>query len=271
MTQVEQHIREFEDQKLQHATQRQEAELQTKGKTRPDLAALQASSQAAGAAWKQAVETANAAELRLAQEKKQIEQLVKLQKEEAALAAQARVVGHLAQVACAEHPYRVHFQTYIQKSIFDDVMAAANERLRIMSSGRYELQNGKEANGHAFEGLAIAVFDAYTGKKRETSSLSGGESFLASLALALGLADTVTRYSEGIRLDTMFIDEGFGSLDEETLDTALKALMKLQEGGRVIGIISHVKELAECIGDRIEVVKTTKGSTAHFVHGTLAE
>lgn len=271
LTQVEQHIREFEDQKLQHATQRQEAELQTKGKTRPDLAALQAAAQAAGAAWKQAVETANAAELRLAQEKKQIEQLAKLQKAEAALAEKARVIGHLAQVACAEHPYRVHFQTYIQKSIFDDVMAAANERLRIMSSGRYELQNGKEANGHAFEGLAIAVFDAYTGKKRETSSLSGGESFLASLALALGLADTVTRYSEGIRLDTMFIDEGFGSLDEETLDTALKALMKLQEGGRVIGIISHVKELAECIGDRIEVVKTTKGSTAHFAHGTLAE
>ena len=268
---VEQHIRLYEDAKLQHETTRQAAALQTKGKTRPDLAALEAAAQTAGTVWRQAVETAKAAELRLAQERKVLDRLAKLAASQAALEAQARVVGRLAQVACAEHPYRVHFQTYIQRSIFRDVMAAANERLSVMSSGRYALEIGKEANGNAFEGLAISVFDGYTGKVRETSSLSGGESFLASLALALGLADTVTRYSVGIRLDTMFIDEGFGSLDEETLDTALKALMKLQEGGRVIGIISHVKELAECISDRIEVVKTTKGSTAHFVHGTLAE
>jgi len=268
---VERRIRKFEDEKLQHETQRQQAAWQTKGKARPDMAALTKAAQTAGALWKQAVEAAKSAELRLAQERKQLDCLAKFQKEEAALAEKARVVGHLAQVACAERPYRVHFQTYIQRSIFRDVMAAANERLGLMSSGRYALKIGKEANGHAFEGLAIAVFDDFTGKTRETSSLSGGESFLASLALALGLADTVTRYAEGIRLDTMFIDEGFGSLDEETLDTVLKALMKLQEGGRVIGIISHVKELAACISDRIEVVKTPKGSTAHFAHGTLAE
>ena len=268
---VEQHIRRFEDAKLQHKTQREEAASQTAGKMRPDLAALEAVAQAAGSALRQAVERAKAAELRLQQEQTWQKRLEKLQKEQAALEAKARVVGRLAQVACAEHPYRVHFQTYIQRSIFRDVMAAANERLYVMSGGRYALEIGKESNGHAFEGLAISVFDGYTGKARETSSLSGGESFLASLALALGLADTVTRYTEGIRLDTMFIDEGFGTLDTETLDLALKALVKLQDGGRVIGIISHVEELAARIPDRIEVTKTMTGSTAAFVHGTMAE
>ena len=268
---VERHIRAFEDQKLRHETQRQEAVVQTEGRQRPDLAALKEDAKTAGAAWKQAVEEEKTAELRLAQEQKTIDALKKLAQEQAALEAKARIVGRLAQVACAEKPYRVHFQTYIQQSIFHDVMEAANERLIVMSSGRYQLERGREADGRSTDGLALVVYDAYTGKARETKTLSGGESFLASLALALGLADTVSRYVGGIHLDTMFIDEGFGSLDTETLDTALEALMKLQAGGRVVGIISHVEELASRIGDRIEVVKTPTGSTAHFVHGTLSE
>lgn len=268
---VEQHIRAFEDAKLQHETQRQEAALQTAGKEHPDMDALKAAAKAASDAWKQAVEAEKAAEVRLAQERQWASALSELQEKQAVLEAKARIVGRLAQVACAEKPYRVHFQTYIQQSIFSDVMAAANERLTVMSSGRYALERSREADGRSVDGLAIAVFDSYTGKARETKTLSGGESFLASLALALGLADTVARYVGGIHLDTMFIDEGFGSLDTETLDTALGALLKLQAGGRVIGIISHVEELAARIGDRIEVEKTPTGSTARFVHGTMAE
>ena len=269
--QVEQHIREFDDAKLVHANQRQEAAKQTDGKVRPDIAALQEAAQAASKAWQQTVGQEKAAELRITQEQKMLDHLGKLRKAQAALEAEARVVGRLSQVANAEAPYRIHFQTYIQRSIFRDVMAAANERLTIMSAGRYALALGSQSDGRKADGLEIAVYDGYTGKTRETQSLSGGESFLASLALALGLADVVERYAGGIHLDTMFIDEGFGSLDSETLDMALEALMKLQAGGRVVGIISHVEELAARIPDRLEIVKGRTGSTAHFVHGTVSE
>lgn len=269
--QVEMHIREFEDAKLVHENQRKDAAAQTAGKERPDIAALQAAAKVAAAAWQQAVGKEKTAELCLAQEEKMLKELEKLRKAQAALESEARVVLRLSQVANAEAPYRIHFQTYIQRSIFRDVMAAANERLTLMSAGRYALELGSQSDGRKADGLEIAVYDAYTGKARETQSLSGGESFLASLSLALGLADVVERYAGGIHLDTMFIDEGFGSLDSETLDMAIEALMKLQAGGRVVGIISHVEELAARIPDRLEVVKTQHGSTAHFTHGTLAE
>ena len=268
---VEQHIREFEDAKLVHENQRKEAAAQTAGKKRPDLAALQAAAKAAAAAWQQAVGKEKTAELCLAQEEKMLKELGALRKAQAVLENQARVIGRLSQVANAEAPYRIHFQTYIQRSIFRDVMAAANERLTLMSAGRYALELGSQSDGRKADGLEIAVYDAYTGKARETQSLSGGESFLASLSLALGLADVVERYAGGIHLDTMFIDEGFGSLDSETLDMAIEALMKLQAGGRVVGIISHVEELAARIPDRLEITKGATGSTAQFVHGTLSE
>ena len=150
-------------------------------------------------------------------------------------------------------------------------MEAANERLSVMSGQRYALALGSQSDGRKADGLEIAVYDAYTGKCREAQSLSGGESFLASLSLALGLADVVERYAGGIRLDTLFIDEGFGSLDSETLDLAIEALLKLQEGGRVIGIISHVEELATRIPCRLEVKKSPEGSTARFLTGALRE
>ena len=108
------------------------------------------------------------------------------------------------------------------------------------------------------------MFDQYTGCARLANTLSGGESFLASTALALGLADTVQAYAGGVRLDTIFIDEGFGTLDSETLDTVLSVLSSLQESGRLVGIISHVSELRERITTRLHVNKTNRGSTAAF-------
>ena len=268
---VEKHIREFEDAKLVHENQRKEAAAQTAGRERPDIAALQTAAKAAATAWQQAVGKEKTAELCLAQEEKMLRELGALRKAQAALESEARVIGRLSQVANAEAPYRIHFQTYIQRSIFRDVMTAANERLTLMSAGRYALELGSQSDGRKADGLEIAVYDAYTGKARETQSLSGGESFLASLSLALGLADVVERYAGGIHLDTMFIDEGFGSLDSETLDMAIEALMKLQAGGRVVGIISHVEELAARIPDRLEITKGATGSTAQFVHGMLSE
>jgi exonuclease SbcC len=119
--------------------------------------------------------------------------------------------------------------------------------------------------------LDLEVHDAYSGTARPVSTLSGGESFLASLSLALGLADVVQAYSGGIQLDAVFVDEGFGSLDPEALDLALKALIDLQRDGRLVGIISHVPTLREIIDARLEVSAERSGSTARFVTGTCRE
>ena len=114
-------------------------------------------------------------------------------------------------------------------------------------------------------GLDLEIFDQYTGATRAVSTLSGGESFLAALALALGLSDVVQGYSGGTRLDAIFIDEGFGSLDPEALDHAIRALKDLQQTGRLVGIISHVAELKECIDARLELTSSQSGSHAKFV------
>jgi len=120
------------------------------------------------------------------------------------------------------------------------------------------------ARKNAAGGLELEVFDTYTGIERPVSTLSGGETFLASLSLALGLADVVQTYSGGINLDTIFVDEGFGSLDPESLDLALKTLIDLQQGGRLVGIISHVPELRERIDARLEINISDMGSRATF-------
>ena len=268
---VAQHIRAFEDAALRHRAAREDAARETAGQTAPDLAALKAAASAAEAAWRQAARQESETALRIEQGKKWQAALQKLAVEEKSIEQAYGLAGRLAQVAGGEQPYRIHFQTYIQRSIFRDVMDAANERLGTMSGQRYALALGSQSDGRKADGLEIAVYDAYTGKCREAQSLSGGESFLASLSLALGLADVVERYAGGIRLDTMFIDEGFGSLDSETLDLAVEALLKLQEGGRVIGIISHVEELAARIPCRLEVTKSPEGSAAHFVTGTARQ
>ena len=239
-----------------------------KDKTKPDLAALEQAAVSADQAWQDALTrqvTCQEEQKNLAKRRKAVE---KLDKETAELEETHQVIGRLAEVANAVSPYRIHFQTYIQQSIFGDVMEAANQRLTAMSGGRYHLQPGGKADARGWQGLELEVFDEYSGQPRETKSLSGGESFLASLALALGLADIVQQYAGGVRLDTVFIDEGFGTLDSETLDTAIETLVNLQQGGnRLVGIISHVEELRQRIPVRLEVTKTPKGSRAEFVRG----
>jgi exonuclease SbcC len=138
-------------------------------------------------------------------------------------------------------------------------LQAANRRFMPMSENRYQLVLSREArNNKSKSGLDIDVYDAFTGKYRGASSLSGGEAFKASLALALGLSDVVQARSGGIRLDTMFIDEGFGSLDHDSLNLAIKTLSELSGGGKLVGVISHVDELRTAI-DRQILVKRTQG------------
>jgi len=137
-----------------------------------------------------------------------------------------------------------------------------------MTSGRYKLAITEERQrSNAKGGLDLEVYDNYTGKSRHVRTLSGGESFKASLSMALGLADIVQSYAGGVQLDTMFIDEGFGTLDQESLDSAISCLIDLQKTGRLVGIISHVQELKERVETRLEVVASQTGSRTRFVVG----
>ena len=159
---------------------------------------------------------------------------------------------------------RIQLETYVQQQLFDRILVRANTRFRVMSSGQYDLVRRKEYQKNQQSGLDLDVVDHYNGTTRSVSTLSGGESFMASLSLALGLSDEIQESAGGVQLDALFVDEGFGSLDEETLDQAMKAIQTLAEdGGRIVGIISHVTELQNRI-DRQLLVRKMKsgGSTA---------
>ena len=156
---------------------------------------------------------------------------------------------------------KIMLETYIQMTYFDRIIARANTRLLVMSGNQYELKRHKPQGRQAQSGLDLDVVDHYNGTERSVKSLSGGESFMASLSLALGLSDEIQSSAGGVRLDTMFVDEGFGSLDEESLDQAMNALASLAEGNRLVGIISHVSNLKERIDKQIVVKKTPSGGS----------
>lgn len=178
------------------------------------------------------------------------------------LLARYSLVKDLDDAAGGNNKKRLVFEQYVLAAYFDEILLAANLRLRNMSSGRYELRRLEGvADGRSKDNLEIEVMDYYTGKYRSVKTLSGGETFKTSLALALGMSDVVQAYSGGIRVDTLFIDEGFGSLDSESLEQAHMTLQGLVEKDRLIGIISHVPELAEKIGNQILVHKTNTGSS----------
>lgn len=177
-----------------------------------------------------------------------------------------RVVASVSELANGKVPPKVSFQRFVLGALLDEVLLAATERLTRMSKGRYQLQRQSEARhkGRA-SGLDLEVMDTYTGAPRSVNTLSGGESFLAALALSLGLADVVQGFSGGIRLDTLLIDEGFGTLDADSLDSALDMLTELIGDGRLVGIISHVDELKTRISTRLEVHPSEEGSSTRFV------
>lgn len=159
---------------------------------------------------------------------------------------------------------RISFETYVQGYYFDQVIAAANVRLALLSNHRYQLKRrvvAQDGDKRSYTGLDLDIYDAYTGKVRDANSLSGGESFEASLSLALGLSDVVQAYAGGVQLDTMFIDEGFGSLDQEALQKAITMLNTLTGNNKLVGIISHVEELKTSIERKIIVSAGREGST----------
>ncbi|WP_405911789.1 SMC family ATPase [Streptomyces sp. NBC_00963] len=170
----------------------------------------------------------------------------------------------------ADNERKMRLESYVLAARLEQVAAAATVRLQTMSAGRYTLvHSDARAGGRGRSGLGLHVLDSWTGRERDTATLSGGETFFASLALALGLADVVTDEAGGIRLDTLFIDEGFGSLDDQTLDDVLDVLDSLRERDRSVGIVSHVGDLRRRIPAQLEVVKEQSGSAVrHHAAGS---
>jgi DNA repair protein SbcC/Rad50 len=243
----------------------EEARAAIEGLEPPELAAAEAAAEAAAQAYRAAADNSG----RLASRSDALRSLLARLGEIGAAYrdAEARfgVFGTLASVAAGDNPNRVSLQRFVLASRLDDVLAAASLRLGAMSRGRYLLRrNTATADRRSAGGLELEVEDAYTANTRPVTTLSGGESFQAALALALGLSEVVQAYAGGIRLDTIFIDEGFGSLDPEALDLAIDTLLALQESGRMVGVISHVPELRERIDVRLEVMAGPAGSRAAF-------
>lgn len=242
-----------------------DASAQVEGKILPDMVALKKARDDAKIAEKLAIETNTQLSERLKRIKSVSDKIFALS-DKLKLADEEFLMWKTLSDAASGKTSRISFQRYYLATMFKEVIAEANNRLEKMSNGRYLFKNKAEVTDKRYSGgLDLEIVDDYTGTTRPVETLSGGESFLASLSLALGLAAVVQNNSGGIKLDTIFIDEGFGTLDAETLDFAMKTLIELQSGGRLVGIISHVEELKNQIPVRLEVTKTKTGSTAKFI------
>lgn len=247
----------------------QNYQTQLANKTPPDLAALTNVTEAAQAQEHTQLEAWRALDERSNTLTSIHQKLTKAHEAQAELEAQYQLWGTLSEVANGRTGHRISLQRFVLGVLLDDVLIQASERLVRMSRGRYQLVRREDpSKGNKASGLELDVADTYTGKNRSVATLSGGESFMAALSLALGLSDVVQAYAGGITLDTLFIDEGFGSLDQDALDQAIAMLSELQMGGRMIGVISHVSELKEQMPVRIDVRASRQGSSVE-VKGAL--
>ena len=256
-------IKNFEQRRDELNSQLTLLSEQLKDKKSPNLEALQIQHTADESAFKQIEQQWASAQTQLSRLTDTQNKITRIETEQVENKKQYEVIGTLASAAGGRGKVRVSLERFVLGDLLDSVLAIASKRLHIMSKGQYRLVRQDEGlqKKNVTAGLDLAIDDAYTGKTRPVATLSGGESFIASLALALGLSDVVQQRSGGIQLDTLFIDEGFGSLDQESLQLAIETLMDLQASGRTIGIISHVSELKEQMALRIDVKSARSGST----------
>ena len=238
-------------------------EQATAGKERPEMQALNEKSKALQDQLKKASERAAALKERTETLQKAVSDARAIEKELEDLRKEEGLIRGLYDLTSGKKT-RITLERYVLGTLLDDVANAANLRLLSMSRRRYSLHRMTDESGLGKGGLSLEVFDSFTGRSRPANTLSGGETFLASLSLALGLADVVQSRQGGVRLDTMFIDEGFGTLDPDSLNSAMNTLIDLQNTGRMVGIISHVPELEERIDARLRVTPAEKGSKAEF-------
>ena len=266
---LDREIRNYDEQKRTLAAQTHELEDKLSGRQRTDLAALQ--NRRAAALDRQAkAENAEKAMVRKLTLHESADREIRqanaaIQKKRGKWQTIQELYTCCAGIAAGNPRAKLTFEAYVQQYYFRFVVAAANKRLTRLTDGMFTLRVMREAaNRVSQSGLDLEVLDRSTGQARDVSTLSGGESFLASLALALGLSDAVQSQSGQIRMDAMFIDEGFGSLDENALRSSIDVLLELADGKRLIGIISHVQELEERIDKQIVVTKTPNGSTVRM-------
>lgn len=231
------------------------------GLDRPDLEAARAGLAQADASLAKAQESLTTTTIRLDRLNGTRALVMQLADELATATERYRVVGELAQLTDGRNAHRLRLRDFAIAATFDLVLEAANQRFARMSRGRFALLRKFEGgDGRAKAGLDIEVYDAHTDQKRDAHTLSGGEGFLASLSLALGLSDVVQAEAGGVKLDAIFIDEGFGHLDDETLDVALDTLRDLVGQDRAVGVISHVEAVKEQIPMGFDVVRQPEGS-----------
>ncbi|WP_165312903.1 AAA family ATPase [Vibrio ziniensis] len=266
IAELESSIRQFEDKGASLKTQLESINNELKDQPLPDLEPLEQVLATKQQEVDQALQTYTHLRSRTDSLTQVQQKLTALYAKNEELEKAYQVFGTLSDIATGKTGARVSLHRFVLGVLLDDVLIQASQRLQLMSKGRYLLKRKEErAKGNSGSGLDLMVEDGYTGKWRDVATLSGGESFMAALSLALGLSDVVQSYSGGIRLDTLFIDEGFGSLDPESLDLAIQTLIDLQQGGRTIGIISHVSELKEQISLRLDVEASRTGSSIKLV------
>lgn len=259
-------VRRFDEQLAAARERAERARHGAEGLASPDLTALEQRRQETASAHLDAIRNEERLRGLVAQTTEVLGQVRAIEERLPSIEHRFSILGRLSELADGRNPLGLPFHRFVLASLLDDVLREASQRLRIMSGTRYTLVRGQtQRDRRSTTGLDLDVFDAYTGGLRPVVTLSGGETFLASLSLALGLADVVQAYAGGIRLDAVFVDEGFGSLDPESLELALRALVDLQRGGRLVGLISHVPELKERIPARLEVTSGRRGSQARFV------
>lgn len=267
---LEEDIRAHNEQKRSLSDQLMQLQQQIKNQTPPDLSAMEAQQKALDKAWREA----DSAEKKLMEKVNRNEegcQAIQAACRQRRKKAEEWAVIRELYDCCAgkssgSRRAKLTFEAYVQQYYFKQVVAAANKRLTILTDGMFTLRCKEETDNLVHQsGLDLDVLDRSTGQWRDVSTLSGGESFLASLALALGLSDVVQSQSSAIRMEAMFIDEGFGTLDENALRNALRVLDELAEGKRLVGVISHMHELEEKIDRQIIVTKTMHGAKATVI------
>ena len=259
---ISRRIREYEKEWASADGVRKHLKDTAEGKELKDLTALTEAAQDLGRLLKKAQEDRTKAHVFSDKLKKAKEQFLKKRSTIEEAEEEYGYVASLARLAKGENARRLEFEQFVLAGYFDEILRAANLRFYQMTGGRYEMRRVARAeDGRSRDSLEIWIKDYYTGRERSVKTLSGGESFKASLSLALGMSDVIQAANGGIRVETLFLDEGFGALDAESLDQACETLMGLSKGSRLIGIISHVPELRERIDNQIFVNKTNTGST----------
>lgn len=245
----------------------EELSVQLQNKKRVDIDELTLQLNTLKEQYEVAFATYSKAQETVTQTDKLIETIYSVQQRVEETEKELAAITDVYDVLRGQNTKRISFERYLQIDYLEQITAAANERFKALTNGQFYLIRSDRQETHGKQsGLAIDVYDAYTGQTRDVKTLSGGEKFIASLCLALGMSDVIQSFRGGISVETMFIDEGFGSLDEESLHKAIDALVSLQQTGRMIGVISHVDELKTIFPAMLEVTKTKEGhSKTEFI------